>query len=483
MWTLGDAQVITIKDSENKKVIEGAVVSAESITMPLFTDKNGKVDITSLSDSELIEISHAGYKSIIIDFAELRQNGFVQLLQPYHFNLDEVVVSATRWRQSSGSVPAKISTISSEEVALQNPQTAADMLGISGKVYIQKSQQGGGSPMIRGFATNRLLYTIDGVRMNTAIFRGGNIQNVISLDAFAMESTEVLFGPGSVIYGSDAIGGVMSFQTLTPQLSTAEKSSISGNAVTRYSSANNEKTAHIDLNAGWNKWASVTSLSYSDYDHLRQGSHGPEDYIKPFYVDRIDGVDQVIEQENPLLQIPTAFSQWNIMQKLRYRPSDQWDLQYGLHYSETSPFGRYDRHNRLRNGQPRYAEWDYGPQIWMMNHLSATHQSVGNLYDQMTINLAQQWFKESRIDRNLGGVQRNTQTENVKAYSANVDFIKKVNDIYTLDYGLEYVKNDVTSDGEITDILTNRIDCRPFKISSGDLGVYGCLYQSSIQME
>ena len=108
--------------------------------------------------------------------------------------------------------PKKITPIPKAEVEFQNPQTAADLLGISGKVYVQKSQQGGGSPMIRGFATNRLLYSVDGVRMNTAIFRGGNIQNVINLDPFAISSTEVLFGPASVIYGSDAIGGVMSFQ-------------------------------------------------------------------------------------------------------------------------------------------------------------------------------------------------------------------------------------------------------------------------------
>jgi hemoglobin/transferrin/lactoferrin receptor protein len=67
--------------------------------------------------------------------------------------------------------------------------------------------------MIRGFATNRLLYTVDGIRMNNATFRGGNIQNVISLNPLTMEGTEVFFGPGSVLYGSDAIGGVMAFQT------------------------------------------------------------------------------------------------------------------------------------------------------------------------------------------------------------------------------------------------------------------------------
>ncbi len=63
-----------------------------------------------------------------------------------------------------------------------------------------------------GLQRSRLLYAVDGIRMNTAIFRGGNIQNVISLDGFAIENTEIVFGPGSLLYGSDAIGGVMSFR-------------------------------------------------------------------------------------------------------------------------------------------------------------------------------------------------------------------------------------------------------------------------------
>jgi len=93
----------------------------------------------------------------------------------------------------------------------------------------------------------------------------------------------VLFGPGSVIYGSDAIGGVMSFQTLTPEFSLTDKPLVHGKAVTRYSSANNEKTGHVDVNVGWKRWAMVTSFRSWDYDHLRQGSHGPGDYIKGYH--------------------------------------------------------------------------------------------------------------------------------------------------------------------------------------------------------
>ena len=72
--------------------------------------------------------------------------------------------------------------------------------------------------MIRGFSTNRVLVTVDGVRLNNAIFRGGNVHNILSIDPFNIEKTEVIMGAGSVIHGSDAIGGVMNFYTTTPKL-------------------------------------------------------------------------------------------------------------------------------------------------------------------------------------------------------------------------------------------------------------------------
>ena len=241
-------------------------------------------------------------------YAELRNSNFEIVLSISSISIDQVVISATRWNQSTSDIPSKIISISPETVALQNPQTAADLLAASGKVFIQKSQQGGGSPMIRGFSTNRLLYTVDGVRMNTAIFRGGNLQNVISLDPFAMERTEVLFGPDAVIYGSDAIGGVMSFQTLVPEFSVNEKPYITGNAVTRYASANNEKTGHFDVNVGWKKWAFVSSISSNDYGDLKQGSTGPDEFLRPFYVKREDSMDVVVTNEDPKVQNPSGYT-------------------------------------------------------------------------------------------------------------------------------------------------------------------------------
>lgn len=448
------SQLITIQDRDTGKPLE--MVTLISVSPELFTTTNinGQADISAYKGVEKIEIRLLGYKTELKSYSQFQESNFKITLKHTNINLDQVVVSATRWQQSSGNIPIKISTISANEVAFQNPQTAADLLNVSGKVYIQKSQQGGGSPMIRGFSTNRLLYTVDGVRMNTAIFRGGNLQNVINIDPFATEKTEVLFGPGTVIYGSDAIGGVMSFQTLTPQLSLTDKPLITGEAFTRYSSANNEKTGHFDVNIGWKKWALVTSISSWDYDNLRQGSHGPDDYIKPIYVQRQDSIDRIITQEDPLLQIPSAYSQINVMQKVRFKPNEKLDFQYGFHYSETSPYGRYDRNTRYRKGTLRYAEWYYGPQKWMMNNLTINHKGNNAVYDEVTLRLAQQSFEESRIDRALNKDDRRVNTENVEAYSINLDFTKSIGKKHNLFYGAEYVLNDVKSTGSETDIST-----------------------------
>lgn len=327
--------------------------------------------------------------------------------------------------------------------------------------------------MIRGFATNRLIYTVDGVRMNTAIFRGGNIQNVISLDPFAIEKTEVMFGPSSVIYGSDAIGGTMSFQTLTPQLSNDKKELITGTAVTRYETANNEKTAHLNVGVGWKKFGMISSFSSNDFGDLKMGSHGPDEYLRKVFAMRQNGSDVIVANENPEIQRPSGYSQMNLMQKFLYKPSDKWEIQYGFHYSETSEYARYDRHLRFKNNIPRYGEWDYGPQKWMMNNINITHSGATSLYDEMTIRLAEQFFEESRISRNFNKPDRETRVEKVNAFSANLDFIKTIDTKNQLFYGLEWVVNDVNSTGINEDVINNTSSPGPSRYPQSNWSSYG----------
>lgn len=381
-------------------------------------------------------------------------------------SLYEVVVAANRWCQERESVPYKASRATFEEWNRYNPQTTADLLGLGGEVFVQKSQYGGGSPMIRGFSTNRLLYSIDGVRMNSAIFRSGNLQNVISLDPFALSSSEVLFGPGAVSYGSDAVGGTMVFKTLQPRLSVTDAPVAYGSATLRTATASGEFTAHLHAGVGWRHFAFLTSFTTSSFGDLKQGTAGPKDYIKPYIVVSeygIDGVvnDRVLLNDDERLQTPSGYTQYNFMQKLRYAPSVDWNLEYAFHFSTTSEYSRYDRHLRLRNGLPRYAEWNYGPQKWIMNHLLVEHRGQNALYDTMRVNVALQRFEESRISRDFGKPMREVQSEKVDAWSANVDFLKTPFSSFSLAYGFEYVLNEVFSNSVAIDIVTREKQTMP----------------------
>lgn len=465
-------QVITIYNQETNEPLELVALISEKPNAFATTNKKGQVDIGAFKNAEKITIHLLGFQVLQKNYTELSSSSSIKLTQN-SISMNEIVISATRWNQPQKDIPSKITAISPKNIQLQNPQTAADLLATSGEVYIQKSQQGGGSPMIRGFSTNRLLYTVDGIRMNTAIFRSGNIQNVISLDPFTMEHSEVFFGPGSVIYGSDAIGGVMSFQTLTPQFSLTDTVLFTGKTVTRYTSANNEKTGHIDATIGWKKFASTTSITFTEYSDLKMGSFGPDEYLREYYVKRENGTDIVVKNSDNRIQAPSGYSQLNAMQKFRFKPNEKWNCEYGFHYSETSDYSRYDRHLRTKKGLPHYGEWYYGPQKWMMNTISISSSHKNILYDQLIIRLAHQFFEESRISRDFNKDDRETRIENVYAYSTNLDFNKTIGGKNNFFYGLEFVRNDVISTGINENISTGISTKGPARYPNSDWSSYG----------
>lgn len=449
---LANSQIITITDIETNEPMRGVLISSDSLKTK--SNQFGQADISNFKDS--ISFQSWGYTKIITTSESIKKNGFTVKMDISIIQLDDIVltVSPTRIKPTPSQTPYKSTNITQKDIALQNPQTSADLLGSSGEVFIQKSQQGGGSPIIRGFSANRLLYSVDGVRMNSAIFRSGNLQNVISIDPLSVESTTVLFGPGSVLYGSDAIGGVMSFTTLEPTHSLDSNYYIRGNTLFRYSTANKENTGHFDLNVGTKKWAFLTSITHNDYDHLKMGTKGPEDYLRTSYIQRQDSIDVSVQNDDPLIQRPSGYTQLNLMQKIKFTPKKDLSFEYAFHYSETSNYGRYDRHNRTKNNLPRYGEWNYGPQTWLMNLLSITNDNKHKLFDHSVYKVAHQYFEEERITRNFNNPNRTTRTEQVNALSVNTDFIKTFKK-HSLSYGTEIVLNIVQSTAIEKNILNN----------------------------
>ena len=451
------AQQIKVLSNITEEPISGVIIYNVDKSKSVISDLNGEASLTIFSSDEILYFQHLTHLLKKLEKAQIEKANVVYL-EVITQALNEIVISASNFEQQERDIPQKIINVNEKSIQFVNPQTSADLLESTGQVYIQKSQFGGGSPMIRGFSTNRLLITVDGVRMNNAIFRGGNIQNVISIDPLSIKNVEVTLGSGSVIYGSDAIGGVMSFYTQKPKLSYTDSLEVSANSMLRYATASNEKMGHIDFNLGFKKWAFLTNASFTSFDDLRMGKNGPEDYVRNEFVTRINNEDLIIPNNNPLIQRPSGYNQYNLMQKVRFEPYNSLSIDLGLYYTTTSDVPRYDRLIRYKGANLRSAEWYYGPQQWFMANAQITkYSSLSNLYDKAKVTMAYQNFQESRVDRDFQSDIRNIREDAVDAYSFNLDLEKKWSPKTQFFYGLEYVYNKVMSHGELENISTNTV--------------------------
>lgn len=365
--------------------------------------------------------------------------------------LEEVIISANKIAEPRKYVAQQVTIISPATIKNLNAQTAADLIQNSGQVGMQRSQQGGGSPIIRGFEASRVVLMIDGVRMNNAIYRGGHLQNIITMDNNVLDRAEILFGPSSTVYGSDALGGVVHFYTRNPQLSADTKLNISGNTFVRFGSANNEKTGHLDFNIGGKKFASLTSFTRSDFGDLRMGKKinkalGEEYWVRNTYAQRAadNSGDVLVDNADPYTQKFSGYKQYDFLQKFLFKQSDRIQHVLNFQYSTSSNIPRYDRLTDAQGPGLRSAEWYYGPQDRLLVSYQFKLTDLGKLADGLTTTASYQDIEESRNDRRFNSNNLNHRTENIKVGALTIDLQKKIKS-NQLRYGFDSQFNNLTS--------------------------------------
>jgi hemoglobin/transferrin/lactoferrin receptor protein len=385
------------------------------------SDSEGMLLIPSRSVTDTLEFRSLGFNSrtifpgiIISEVVSMDENpvGIDAVLISSNISPDE-----SRKTGLKGVDKLQLTTITTGV----SPGKSTDLLLNTGQVHIQQSQQGGGSPIIRGFEANRILLVVDGVRMNNAIYRSGHLQNAITVDANSLEQVQVVMGPSSVKYGSDALGGVVHFQTHRPRFrSDGAEDSWSAFASANYTSNNGASILHARAEGGGQKWGSIVSFSNSEYGDLTMGSnrmHGDSVWgLVPYYVETFDGVDSLMLNPNSIVQTNSGYSQRDFMHKFRFAiPGGA--IQTNFQYSISSNIPRFDKLTESGPGGQglKWAEWNYGPQKRLMTAVS-WEQYLG-LPGSLHTTVAYQSIEESRIKRLFGSDQRDEQIENLDVIS------------------------------------------------------------------
>ncbi|MBC7889390.1 MAG: TonB-dependent receptor [Ferruginibacter sp.] len=408
-----------------------------------------KITLLIIAAFMMLQVTHAQNKNIrTADTAQTQ------------INLEEIVVSSNNFTEKKKNIAQKIDIITANTIALTNAQSTGDLLINTGKVFVQKSQQGGSSPVLRGFEASRILLVIDGVRMNNAIYRSGHLQNVITTDQNSLSRVEVMYGPSSTIYGSDALGGIIHLITKSPVLSGDKRFHSAGTAFTRYSTANEEKTIHADISLGGKKFAWFQGYNFSDFGDMKMGNNYPSKYPdfgkRNTFVGNVNGLDSVLANPDNRVQKYSGFKQWDITQKILYQQNANLSHTLNLQFSNTNNVPRYDRLQDTRNGSLRYAEWYYGPQKRLLGAYELNASKLG-FVDDLKVNVNYQDIEESRQNRDYKRYDRfDSRIEKVKVFGAAMSG-RKVAGNNEITVGIDAQLNDVKSTATRKNLNTGAI--------------------------
>lgn len=363
-------------------------------------------------------------------------------------DLQEVVVSGSKFNENSSKLAVSIRLIKEAEFKRLNVANMGNLLEATGNVFVQRSQQGGGSPVIRGFEASRVLLMVDGVRMNNAIYRAGHLQNIITIDPNSLQRLEVLYGPSSTLYGSDALGGVVNMFTYKPQLASTIQPLYKVNTAIRYASATKEKTGHASLNIGGKKWASFSSLTFSDFGDVSTGKHRSSKYgtlgLNTVYPARINGRDTALISLHPHVQQNTGYHQYDVVQKIMYAPNATTTHLINLQISQSSNISRFDRLSEIAGNLPRFSEWYYGPQKRNLASYTFEKKNVQAFMQEVRLVASYQYIEESRYDRRYKNAVLNQRIERVNVGGFTLDARKRMNNhevVIGADAQLNYVKS------------------------------------------
>lgn len=448
------SQTVQVVDATTGFPIPGVNVFSPKIDDTLQTNNVGEVSLDLFDNAMPIFFEHFVFASIKTDKEKIRNNNFIIEMQRAGMlaNEGQSVITAEEY---SKDLPFYV-----EIINLDNTATlSADDDDSGEKIMFEKNK--GGSTVFTSWQANKVIIVMDGVRLNNALYRNGKIAGPLNFESVALERMQQVYGSGYVMYGSDAIGGVIQYFTKMPTLNKFSGVHTNVNAVTKYETATNTWVSNVNFNLGTKKLASFTSLTYGKYGEIKMGKNRAnyldDDYgLNNYYVERINGQDSMMINENPLAQKNTDYKQFLAVQKFRYKPNKKLNIILNLHYNTASKIKFYSGLTEINRGQLRFSEIEFRPQDKFHSSLDFLYENKTKYFDFVSAIVAYQFIEEYRYSRKFRNPVGLHQIEHLHDASINLDFVK-IFEFNRLTYGFEGTYNYLNSNAFFENIETDSI--------------------------
>ncbi|GAB4314733.1 MAG: TonB-dependent receptor [Candidatus Zixiibacteriota bacterium] len=320
-------------DSISGQPIANATVRLRELSWVGKTDDDGRFECVAMAPGPLtVAVTHVAYDSLHRTVL-IRESmpELIMRLHPRSIQRRDVVVTATPIEERAFNFPQNVSVTTEEDIDRRTATTTAEILREEPGILVQKTTHGHGAPIIRGLIGRYVLLLYDGVRLNKPNFRFGGNQYLNTVDRESLDRVEVVRGPTSVHYGSDAIGGVVNMIPDSPVLKDSPIPVRVG-ATARYASADKSHNVSVAATGGLARLSAHANVSVKSVGDLRAG--------------------------DPIgLQSPTGWNEWSAAGRAGYLLSPSSRLWLDLQIVRQNEVPRYDRYV-----SGAFTQWTYDPQ-------------------------------------------------------------------------------------------------------------------------
>ncbi|MDF1825825.1 MAG: TonB-dependent receptor [Verrucomicrobiales bacterium] len=321
-------------------------------------------------------------------------------------------------------VPYTVSVITASTLEERQVRNTTEALKRIPGVLIQKTANGQGSPYIRGFTGYRTLAVIDGVRYNNSIYRDGPSEYFSLIDHFAIDTIQLIQGPGSVSYGSDAIGGTLSIETKSADyLSVPDNQHFSGGETRyRWSSAEQSHQSRIEMQTGvGGKWGFHLGGSAKHFGDVKAAGIGTQPW--------------------------TGYDEWAYDARFDYSLSDNWTFtaahqllsQDDVWRTHSTIYGVSFAGSEIGSDRLRLKD-----QQRSLSYVKLSGEELDGFVDEASLTLSyQNWQEDGNRIREAG----NSLAESFDSDMWGIDFqLGSDSPVGYLTYGVDYYRDKVDSD-------------------------------------
>lgn len=342
--------------------------------------------------------------------------------------LPAIIITATRTKSSITNTPFSVSVLDSSTLKQSLLRTVPESLIGLACVFVQKTNHGGGSPIVRGLTGNQNLLLIDGFRLNNAIFRYGPNQYLTLVDPFLVERIEVVKGTGSVQFGSDAMGGVINVITRQPRLSV--KPVFSSTLLLRGTSQGMEHTLRPEIQFSNKKIATLVSGVLSDFGDLKGG-------------------------DTSGFQRPSGYRQQSLDVRTTIGPGKNWRMQMGMSIVNQNDVPLYHKYQLEKVALSKYELLQR-----KMVFLKTQKSYANGVIRSITLDISQQQLIDHRLSKSLSSSPLVKEFDTVNSSSIATDIATVFTTFWSANTGVElnldYVKSTRFQYNTPTDIVSRR---------------------------